>query len=138
MLDRDIRQLSEDLHAFRSRVNNMVIESSRESAKHVAEDELPLEVPFHEGEAGAYEIVLSAINELSQQGSPISINAIEELYLNLLFDYKRMEGTATALQTALTEMQNLFELPSEEKLEEDEHLARKARDYGQNARGQSR
>jgi len=130
MLDRDIGQLDQDLKAFRSRVKKMVTESRKEAKRHVAKEELPLEVPFHEGEAGGYEIVLSVLNDLSEKGSRVSLNALEETYLGLLLDYKRIRGSAAALETALTEMQHLFDLPSEKEVEQSERLARRVSQYG--------
>ena len=129
MLDRDIGQLDQDLKAFRSRVKKMVTESRKEAKRHVAKEELPLEVPFHEGEAGGYEIVLSVLNDLSKKKSRVSLNALEETYLGLLLDYKRIRGSAAALETALTEMQHLFDLPSEKDVEQSERLARKVSQY---------
>jgi hypothetical protein len=123
MLDTDIRKLDQDLRAFRSRVDTMVIESRKEATKHETREELPLEVIFHEGEAGAYEIVLGVINELFEKASPISLNAVEEIYIGLMIDYKRMKGSVAALESALTEMQNLFDLPLEKDLEQSERLA---------------
>jgi len=130
MLDRDIGQLDQDLKAFRSRVKKMVTESRKEAKRHVAKEELPLEVPFHEGEAGGYEIVLSVLNDLSEKKSRVSLNALEETYLGLLLDYKRIRGSAAALETALTEMQHLFDLPSEKEVEQSERLARRVSQYG--------
>jgi hypothetical protein len=124
MQDRDIQNLKEQLTAFRKRVEKMVAESSKEAKKHVAREELPLEVPFHEGEAGGYEIVLSVLNDLSGKGSSLSLNAIEEVYLGLLLDYKRIKGSATALETAISEMQNIFDLPIEKEVEENERHAK--------------
>ena len=130
MLDRDIKHLDQDLKAFRSRVKKMVTESRKEAKRHVAKEELPLEVPFHEGEAGGYEIVLAVLNDLSEKGSRVSLNALEETYLGLLLDYKRIRGSAAALETALTEMQHLFDLPSEKEVEQSERLARRVSQYG--------
>ncbi|HME44181.1 MAG TPA: hypothetical protein VKF36_13905 [Syntrophorhabdales bacterium] len=129
MLDRDIQHLDQDLKAFRSRVKKMVTESKKEAKKHVAKEELPLEVPFHEGEAGGYEIVLSVLNDLSEKRSRVSLNALEETYLGLLIDYKRIRGSAGALETALTEMQRLFDLPSEKEVEQSERLAKRVSQY---------
>ncbi len=53
------------------------------------------------------------------------------MYLGLLLDCKRMEGSAEALRTVLTEMQNLFDLPPEEQVENDERFARRMREHGQ-------
>jgi hypothetical protein len=133
MQDSDIRKLDQDMRAFRSRVNTMMIESRKEATKHMTEEELPLEVPFHEGETGAYEIVLSVINDLTAKGSPISLNAIEEIYLGLLVDYKRMRGSVSALESVLAEMQNLFDLPTEEEVEQNERFAGRIKEYGQDA-----
>ena len=130
MQDRDIRDLDQDLRAFRSRVKKMVTESRKEAKRHVTKEELPLEVPFHEGEAGGYEIVLSVLNDLPGKGSRASLNALEEVYLGLLLDYKRLRGSTAALETALTEMQHLFDLPSEKEVEQSERLARRVREYG--------
>ena len=130
MQDRDIRQLDQDLRAFRGRVKKMVVDSRKEAKRHVTKEELPLEVPFHEGEAGGYEIVLSVLNDLPEKGSHASLNALEEVYLGLLLDYKRLRGSAAALETALTEMQHLFDLPSEKEVEQSERLARRVREYG--------
>ena len=130
MLDRDIKQLDRDLKAFRSRVKKMVTETKDEAKRHVAKEELPLEVPFHEGEAGGYEVVLSVLTDLSEKGSRVSLNALEETYLGLLLDYKRIRGSAAALETALTEMQHLFDLPSEKEVEQNERLARRVSQYG--------
>lgn len=130
MLDRDIQHLDQDLKAFRSRVKKMVTESKKEAKRHVTKEELPLEVPFHEGEAGGYEIVLSVLNDLSEKGSRVTLNALEETYLGLLIDYKRIRGSAGALETALTEMQHLFDLPSEKEVEQSERLARRVSQYG--------
>jgi hypothetical protein len=87
-------------------------------------------VPFHEGEAGGYEIVLSALNDLSEKRSRVSLNAVEETYLGLLLDYKRIKGSVAALETALTEMQHLFDLPSEKEVEQSERLAKRVSQYG--------
>ncbi len=130
MLDSDIRKLTQDLRAFRSRVKKMVTESSKEAKKHVTREELPLDVPFHEGEAGGYEIVLSLLDDLNAKGSAASLNALEEVYLGLLLDYKRIKGSTTALETVLTEMQNIFDLPSEKEVEQSERLAKKVKEYG--------
>ncbi len=130
MQDRDIRHLDQDLRAFRGRVKKMVTDSRKEAKRHVTKEELPLEVPFHEGEAGGYEIVLSVLNDLPGKGSHASLNALEEVYLGLLLDYKRLRGSTAALETALTEMQHLFDLPSEKEVEQSERLARRVREYG--------
>ena len=130
MLDRDIRQLDQDLGAFRSRVKKMVADSRKEAKRHVSAEELPLEVPFHEGEAGGYEIVLSILSDLSGKGSHASLNALEDVYLGLLLDYKRIRGSAAALETALAEMQHLFDLPSEKEVEQNERLTRRVKEYG--------
>jgi hypothetical protein len=108
----------------------MVTESRKEAKKHVTTKDLPLEVPLHEGEAGGYEIVLSVLNDLPEKGSHASLNALEEAYLGLLLDYKRLRGSTAALETALTEMQHLFDLPSEKEVEQSERLARRVREYG--------
>jgi hypothetical protein len=133
MQDRDIRNLDKDLKAFRSRVKKMVTESSKEAKKHVTAEELPLEVPFHEGEAGGYEIVLSLLNDLPGKGSRVSLNALEHLYLGLLLDYKRIKGGEAALEKVITEMQHLFDFPSEKEVEQSERLAKSVREYGQDA-----
>ena len=122
MLDTDIRKLDQDLRGFRSRINTLVIESRKEATKHKKREELPLETVFHEGEAGAYEIVLGVINELFEKASPISLNAVEEIYIGLMIDYKRMKGSVSALESTLTEMQNLFDLPPEKDVEQSERL----------------
>ncbi len=123
MQDTDINKIDQEMRAFRSRVNTMIIESRKEATKHEAGEELPLEAVFHEGEAGAYEIVSGVINELLEKPSPVSLNAIEEIYIGLMIDYKRMKGSVAALESALTEMQNLFDLPLEKDLEQSERLA---------------
>ncbi len=120
MQERDIKVLSEELAAFRERVEKMIAESGKEAKRHVTNEELPLEVPFHEGEAGGYEIVLSLLDDLARNSSSLSLNAIEEVYLGLLLDYKRIKGSASALETAISEMQHIFDLPSEKEVEEDE------------------
>jgi hypothetical protein len=130
MQDRDIRRLDRDLRAFRSRVKKMIAESKKEAKRHVTKEELPLEVPFHEGESGGYEIVLSILDDLSKKGSHASLNAIEDVYLGLLLDYRRIRGSAGALETVLTEMQHLFDLPSEKEVELSERLARRVRESG--------
>ena len=107
----------------------MVTESRKEAKRHVTKEELPLEVPFHEGEAGGYEIVLSILDDLSGKRSPVSLNALEEVYLGLLLDYKRIKGGAAALETTLAEMQHLFDLPSEKEVELNERLARRVKEY---------
>jgi hypothetical protein len=129
MEERDIRALNEELQAFRNRVKKMVDESMKEARKHVTKEELPLEIPFHEGEAGGYEIVLSLLEDLPEKASPTSLNTLEEIYLGLLLDYKRIKGGAAALETVLTEMQQLFDLPSEKDVEQSERLAKKVMQY---------
>jgi hypothetical protein len=59
MQDRDIQNLKQELAAFQKRVEKMANESKKEAKRHVTKEERPLEVPFYEGEAGGYEIVLS-------------------------------------------------------------------------------
>ena len=129
MQDRDIQNLSQELAAFQKRVEKMANESKKEAKRHVTKEELPLEVPFHEGEAGGYEIVLSILNDLSKKGSPVSLNALEDVYLGLLLDYKRVKGGAAALENVITEMQHLFELPSEREVEGDEQHAKAVWEY---------
>ncbi len=129
MLDRDIRNLDKDLLAFQSRVDKMLRESGREAKRHASREELPLETVFHEGEAGGYEIVKNILNELPGKGSALSLNALEDVYLGLLLDYKRITGSAAALENALTEMQHLFDLPSEKDVEQNERLAKRMRGY---------
>ena len=129
MPDRDIQNLKQELAAFQKRVEKMANESKKEAKRHVTKEELPLEVPFHEGEAGGYEIVLSILNDLSEKGSPVSLNALEEVYLGLLLDYKRVKGGAVALETAISEMQHLFDLPSEKEVEENEQHAKLVWEY---------
>ena len=121
----DTQRLDEDLQRFRRRVVKMASESTKQAHRRAMRKELPLEVPFHEGEAGAYEIVLSALNDVFAKKSSASLNAVEEVYLGLLLDYKRMRGSAEALETVLTEMQNLFALPSEKEVEQNERLVRR-------------
>jgi len=135
MLGRDIQKLDQDFRSFRNRVRKMVKESTEEANRHVRMQKLPIEVPFHEGEAGAYQLVLSILDESSAKNSPISLNAIEEIYIGFLLDYKRMRGSAEALGTVLTEMQNLFELPSEKELEQNERLARRVTEYSAKSPG---
>ncbi len=127
----DIEKLGADWKAFRNRLEKMADESTEEAGRHVRMQELPVEVPFHEGQAGGFELVLSILDDFSAKKSPVSLNAIEEMYLGLLLDCKRMEGSAEALRTVLTEMQNLFDLPPEEQVEKDERFARRMREYGQ-------
>ena len=129
MQERDIQHLNKELKAFRMRVEKMAGESTKEAENHVAREELPLEVPFHEGEAGGYEIILSLLDELSARGSAPSLNALEEVYLGLLLDYKRIKGSATALETAIGEMQHIFDLPTEKEVEEDEGHAKALWNY---------
>ena len=129
MQDRDIQNLKQELAAFQKRVEKMANESKKEAKRHVTKEELPLEVPFHEGEAGGYEIVLSILNDLSEKGSSVSLNALEEVYLGLLLDYKRVKGGAAALETAISEMQHLFDLPSEKEVEENEQHAKLVWEY---------
>lgn len=74
--------------------------------------------------------MLSLLKDLPREGSRVSLNALEEMYLGLLLDYKRMRGSAAALETALSEMQHLFDLPSEKEVEQSERLARKVSEYG--------
>ncbi len=129
MEERDVQSLNRELREFRSRVRKMVDESAKEAERHVVEKEFPLEVPFHEGQAGGYEIVLSVLKDLPELG-PASLNRVEEVYLGLMLDYKRIKGSASALETALTEMQHLFDLPSEQDVEQSEDLTKKVTEYG--------
>ncbi len=130
MEERDLRSLDRELQAFRGRLKKMIEESMKEARRHVMDMELPLEVPLHEGEAGGYEIVLSALKDLPGGSSPGALNRLEELYLGLLLDRMRIKGSAAALETALTEMQHLFDLPSEEDVEQSEALTKRVMEYG--------
>ncbi len=129
MEERDIRALNQELREFRSRVRKMIDESTKEAKRHVKEKEFPLEVPFHEGETGGYEIVLSVLKDLPEL-RPASLNRLEEVYLGLMLDHKRIRGSASALETVLTEMQHLFDLPSERDVEQSEDLTKKVTEYG--------
>jgi hypothetical protein len=49
---------------------------------------------------------------------PVSQNAIEEVYVSLLASYKRMKGSAAALKTIIRMMRDIFDLRTEEEMEQ--------------------
>ncbi len=112
----DIGDLDARFREFREQVRQMADESAREADVHLREDEEALEVPFHDGETGSFELALGYLDETAKQGEPISANSLEETYINLLLSYKRMKGNVSALERVIRTMQSDFDLPSEEEM----------------------
>jgi hypothetical protein len=102
---------------FRESIRRIAEESAREGEKHLEQDEHSLELAFHEGETGSFELALDYLNEIAEKSPSIPANSIEEAYVGLLLSYKRMKGNLSALERILKTMQETFELPREEELE---------------------
>ena len=81
-------------------------------------DEVSFRFPVVNGETGGFELALDYLDEVAKRVSPLSIDNIEEAYLNLIFSYLRTKGDLSALERVIGAMQAAFDLPEKEEIEQ--------------------
>ncbi len=109
--------INERFREFRETVRRMARASSKEAERHLRQDEVSLEFPFHDGETGSLELALDYLDDIARKETSVSANNVEEAYVSLLLSLKRMKGNVAAMERIIKAMQASFDLPEEAEID---------------------